>query len=118
MRFKTKKQKNGGRYQRRIVSCSNIFFIHFDFSMLCTFGVESESQGKEGRVVSELTVTSLRKPMRFKTKKRKNGGRYTKEELSPVQIFFIHFDFSTLCTFGVESESQEERREGCFLSYL
>jgi hypothetical protein len=114
MRFKTKKQKNRGRYQRRIVSCSNKFSIHFDFSTLCTFGVDSESQGKEGRVVSELNVTSLCKPMRFKMKKQKNGGRYQRRIVSCSNISFIHFDYSTLCTFGVESESQGKEGRAVF----
>ena len=74
MRFKTKKQKNGGRYQRIIVSCSNIF-LFISISAHCVLlGWNQRAKKKEGRVVSELTVTSLRKPMRFETKKRKNGG--------------------------------------------
>ena len=74
MRFKTKKRKNGGRYQRIIVSCSNIF-LFISISAHCVLlGWNQRAKKKEGRAVSELTVTSLRKPMRFETKKRKNGG--------------------------------------------
>ena len=64
----------GTRYRRRIASCSNTF-LFISISARCVLlGWNQRAKKKEGRAVSELTVTSLRKPMRFETKKRKNGG--------------------------------------------
>ena len=67
MRFKSKKQKNEGTKEE--LSLAHIFFYPFRFQR-----TDQRAKKKEGRAVSELTVTSLRKPMRFETKKRKNGG--------------------------------------------
>jgi hypothetical protein len=50
-------------------------FYSFRFQHIVYFwGGIREPSRKKGGLFSELTVTSLRKPMRFETKKRKNGG--------------------------------------------
>ena len=50
-------------------------FYSFRFQHIVYFqGGIREPRRKKGGLFSELAVTSLRKPMRFETKKRKNGG--------------------------------------------
>ena len=62
----------GTRYRRRIASCSNTF-LFISISARCVL-LGWNQRAKKGGLFSELTVTSLQKPMRFETKKRKNGG--------------------------------------------
>ena len=57
------------------LSLVQIYFLFISILACCVLlGWNQRAKKKEGRAVSELTVTSLRKPMRFETKKRKNGG--------------------------------------------
>ena len=73
MRFETKKQKNGGIEEE--LPSVQISFYSFRFQHAVYFwGGIREPRRKKGGLFSELAVTSLRKPMRFETKKRKNGG--------------------------------------------
>jgi hypothetical protein len=55
-------------------------------------------------------VTSLRKPMRLETKKRKNGG--TKEDLSLVQIYILFISISARCVLlGWNQRAKEKEGE-------